>query len=395
MKKQKKNRFRFHTVLYAFLRPIVRLWLGRKMHLIRRSQPELPAQFLLISNHVTNFDPFLVISLLKRTMYFVATEHIFSLGWLTKLIVFFADPIPRPKAGQAAGTVLEIKRRLKAGASVGLFAEGNCSWDGRTQAFSASTGKLVRAAGVPLVTCRIRGGYLSAPRWADYSRKGPVFVEVMNIRQPEELKAMSAEEIDRAIADDIYEDAYLTRDELNAVYPGKKLAEGIENALFVCPRCHAFGQFESSGDSFSCRCGLKGTVDRSGNVTADGIPFTTMKDWEDFQQQYLRDLPAEEFPAVSDPDMKLSRIEGHERRVIAEGTLTFSPEGLSLGSFSVPVCEMTDLAVRLKGTVTFSVRSGEYYEIKPQKGKQSYHGRKYYLLFHHLKQKELYHDNRQ
>ncbi len=406
----KKNRTRFHRIVYKVFRPVVWIWLRTKMRFDFSTQPTLPDQFLLISNHVTNFDPFLLGLATRRLIYYVATEHIFSLGWLTKLIVWLVDPIPRPKAGQAAGTVLEIKRRLKSGASVGLFAEGNCSWDGRTASFPASTGKLVRTAGVPLVTCRIRGGYLSSPRWADYTRRGTVTVEVTHIWQPEELRALRPEEINRLIAEGIAEDAYATRDEQQALYPGKNRAEGIENALFVCPRCHAFGQFSGKGNRFACTCGLTGEVGQDGSITAEGLSFTTMKDWEDFQQEYLQALDPSAYPTVSDPDLKLSRIEDHVRHEISQGTLIFSPTALTLGDFSVPVSEMTDLAVRLKGIVTFSVRDGAYYEIKPIRGKKSYHGRKYFLLFHHLKnkeetaaapptaasqQKESEHDNRQ
>ncbi len=383
----KKNRTRFHRIVYKVFRPVVWIWLRTKMRFDFSTQPTLPDQFLLISNHVTNFDPFLLGLATRRLIYYVATEHIFSLGWLTKLIVWLVDPIPRPKAGQAAGTVLEIKRRLKSGASVGLFAEGNCSWDGLTASFAPATGKMVRASGASLVTCRLRGGYFAYPRWAYSARRGPVWLEITHIVSPEELKKMKPDQINALIADGIREDAYETRKESGALYPGRRLAEGLENALLFCPRCHGFDTLRSKGSGFSCTCGLKGCYDENGFLTAEGTDFTTIREWNAWQLSYLDSLPPAALPVPEDEDMQLLEISGHERSLAASGRLRMDAGSLSLGEFSVPVSDIVSLDVRLRGTVSFLTRDGGYFEIKKQKKKARYNGRKYQLLYRRL-QKE-------
>ena len=279
--------------------------------------------------------------------------------------------------------MLEILRRLKAGRSVCLFAEGNCSWDGRTAGFPEATGKMVRASKAPLVTCRITGGYFSHPRWAYKDRRGPLRVEVTGIHQPEELAAMKPAEINALIRDGIREDAYERQLADPKEYRGKKLSLGLERALLVCPKCRRFGTLASTADSFSCGCGLKGSYDRFGMLSGEGFDFTTVRDWEDWQRAFFRELPdpqAEETVYTSDSDMVLYAVGGHKVSEAARGTLSGSDQGLAAGGLSFPFAEMADLAVRLHGIVTFSMKDGAYYELK-KADKSDYSGRKYKYLF--------------
>ena len=135
----------FYKRIVRIFRPFAGLYLKTKFRFQKTALPELPETFLLICNHVTNYDAITLSYLTKRQIFYVATEHIFSLGWISKVLENLVAPIPRPKGGQAAGAVMEILRRLKEGGCVGLFAEGNCSWDGLTASFPPSTGKMVRA----------------------------------------------------------------------------------------------------------------------------------------------------------------------------------------------------------------------------------------------------------
>ena len=79
-------------------------------------QPEGPT--LVISNHVTNYDPFFVAaSFPKHQMYFVASEHLFRMGWLSKLIRWLVAVIPRRKGSTGMDTAMACLRQLRAGQS--------------------------------------------------------------------------------------------------------------------------------------------------------------------------------------------------------------------------------------------------------------------------------------
>ena len=377
----------FHRRVYRILTSPASLFLRTKMILPKAKAPELPDHFLLISNHVTNYDPLILGVQLRRHMYFVATEHILRQGFVSKLLTFCFDPIGRPKGGAAAGAVLEIMRRLKDGHSVGLFAEGNCSWDGKTADFPEATGKMVRACGAPLVTCRIKRGYLAAPRWAYTGRKGPVEVEAVHVYQPEELRAMKPAEINRHIAEDIFTDAYAEQRKQALRYKGKELAKGIEHVLLVCPQCRKLDTIKSRGNVFSCECGLKGSYDEYGFLCVDGADFTGIDEWDAWQRAFIDALPdteegGKETVLARDPELKLmEKEEGLTYREAARGPVGMSRRHFAVGETVFALSDIADMAVRLKGTVSFSLKDGRYFELMPLKKGTFYSGRKYKLLF--------------
>ncbi|MBR7101846.1 MAG: 1-acyl-sn-glycerol-3-phosphate acyltransferase [Clostridia bacterium] len=113
------------------------------------------APCLIVSNHVTNWDPVLVgLSFPNRPTYFVASEHLFRMGIKTKLLNRYFEPIPRSKGSSAVDTVLKCLRHFKAGDSVCIFAEGDSTWNGVTQDIVPSTANLAKSSRVALVTYR-------------------------------------------------------------------------------------------------------------------------------------------------------------------------------------------------------------------------------------------------
>lgn len=370
----------FHKAFYKSLIPPFCLFLKSRMNLVRPKKPELPENYLLISNHVTNYDPFILGVILRRQMYYVATEHLFSLGFKTRCIRYLADPIPRPKGGNAAGAVMEILRRLKSGRSVCLFAEGNTSWDGCTAAFPEATGKMIRSSRVSLVTFRIEGGYFSNPRWGYSFRKGRVTGNVVHVYSPEELRSMSPEEINALVARDIFEDAYARQEKEPIAYRGRDLSRGLEHVLVLCPKCRRLGTLKSDRKGFSCSCGLKGSMDAYGRLAGEGFDFTGIRDWDAWQKAAVEELPEDGSELVRDKDMVLLKIENHRRRETGRGDIALSSKSFTAGGQTWPLTELASLEIRLHGVISFSLKDGSYFELKKADG-SDYSGRKYKLLF--------------
>ena len=214
-----------HRVVWTLLGPLVRLILLIRFNYRFRIN-KIKGPYIVVCNHVTDWDPLLVGAAFRHQMYFLASEHIMRLGFVSRLLDWLVHPIVRQKGGSAAGAVKEMLRALKSGCSVAFFPEGNRSWDGVTRDFPASTGKLVKTGGVSLVTFRLRGGYLSSPRWSgDTVRRGQMRGELVKVYTPEELKSMSALQINAAIARDIHVDAFEDQRSRPVLYRGPHLAE--------------------------------------------------------------------------------------------------------------------------------------------------------------------------
>ncbi|MDR0929249.1 MAG: 1-acyl-sn-glycerol-3-phosphate acyltransferase, partial [Oscillospiraceae bacterium] len=163
---------------------------------------------LILSNHNTDLDPAFLMLAFKNPLHFVASEHVFRWGLVSRLIRFFFQPIARQKGGSDAHAAMEIARTLRRGAHVCLFAEGNRSVDGITAPISPATGMLAKASGADLITFRLTGGYFTQPRWAAGFRRGRMRGEVVGHYPAETLREMTKEAINDIIRRDLREDAY-------------------------------------------------------------------------------------------------------------------------------------------------------------------------------------------
>ena len=253
-----ESTYRRHQIIWKLLQMTAGLLVRMKFDL-KHDDLRMEGPMLLISNHVTSWDPLIVAqSLRHKQVYYVASEHLFRKGFLTRILKWIVDPIPRSK-GTASGTdtVKACLRHLKQGHSVCIFAEGEQSWDGRNNPVLTATGKLARSSGATLVTYRLEGAYLSLPRWTDTIRRGPILGHAVGIYTPEELKTMTPEEITGIINRDIREDAWERQLQEPHEYTGKDLAVGLERVLYLCPGCRHVGTLKSEGDILSMSFRLK------------------------------------------------------------------------------------------------------------------------------------------
>lgn len=316
MKETKRHQLLWKIVYYP-----VMLFMRLRFGYRPKVQPvEAPA--LIVSNHVTDIDPLMLALTVRNFTYFIASEHVFRHPLAGKLLIWAMSPISRMKGSTAGDTAITALRRMKKGFSVALFAEGNRTFNGVTADIVESTAKLAKVSGASLVTHRFRGGYLTSPRWSGASvRKGRFTGEIVRVLSPAELKGMSPAEIADVIREDIYEDAYETQKEWRVPYKGKRLAEHLERAVCVCPRCETLGSLHSEGDRFSCSsCGLEGVYTAEGWLEGEGLPFRTILDWDRWQAEKLQALAdsAGDAPIVSDDDIDLCEILDDFREIPAD-----------------------------------------------------------------------------
>ncbi len=354
-----------HQRIWRRLYGLLHRWIERKFNLTHEDL-ELDGPALIIPNHSCAWDPLLVAMCLPhKQAYFVASEHIFRLGFVSRLLERFLAPIPRRKASSGADTVKAILRHLKAGHSVCLFAEGDQCWAGHSGEVFPATGKLARSSGATLVTVRVEGGFLSLPRWGRGVRRGRVHVRPVNIYSPETLRGMTPAQIDEAINRDICEDAWERQREWRAAYRGRRRAEGLERAMWLCPKCGRLGTLQTAEDKVFCSCGFKQRFSEEGFLEPPE-PFADLAAWDAWQLEKLRTRafphPEEEF--FSDTEVTLSRVSaGHREETLACGTLRQTEDALALGDFRFPLAEVHDMAEILSSRLLFTCRD-EYYQLR-------------------------------
>ncbi len=367
---------------YNFARKTVVPFVKSRFNFKRKdviSMPDVP--FLLICNHVTNLDMVWVADSIDKHLYFVSSEHVVRSGLGGKIVNSYFRPIVREKGTVGLNTVVEMKKHLQAGHNVGLFAEGVRSADGLSNKIVPSTASVVKKLGFTLVTFKIHGGFLTSPRWASDIRKGEITAELVHIYSPEDLKNMSADELDKAINEDIFEDAYEYNRERKIAYKSKKAAEGIEFELVVCPKCRKYATIHSKKNQFFCDCGLKGMYNEFGMLSGEDFDFEKIPEWDSWQKEEIAALPAfeEEIEMVSHPDQVIKEItKGHSETVVSEGKLSLSNKTLSVGDKKIALTDIRGYDIFFHGYLLISTKDKKYYEISNPKCK--YPGYLYKLL---------------
>jgi len=372
---------RRHQLLYKMLRPAVRLYLRLAYNFTPPPLIEDDGPFLVVCNHVTDLDMLFVACSFRKHMYFVASEHTMRAGFASKVLDWVFAPIVRKKATVAAATAFEAKHRVKDGHSIGLFAEGERSSSGINRPVIESTGGLARMLNCRLYTVRLHGGYFTSPRWGKGIRKGKLWLEQVGCYEPNQLRAMKAEEVTALLNRDIFVDAYADNHQAPIAYRGKNPAEGIEHALLVCPQCRELNTIQSHGASFYCPCGMHGSYDEYGLLHGQGFSFTTITQWAAFAESLIAELPDCESDTVlcSDEDQILRQVlPDHSSVLVNTGTLTLTRDALTIGSSSFPLEDIAALDIIAHGYLLMDLKDGRYFEIRNKDHR--YSGRLYLLL---------------
>ena len=87
--------------------------------------------YLILMNHQTAFDQFFVGMAFDGPVYYLATEDIFSLGWISRLLDFLVAPIPIKKQTMDLKAIKNCVKVAKEGGTLALFPEGNRTFHGK------------------------------------------------------------------------------------------------------------------------------------------------------------------------------------------------------------------------------------------------------------------------
>ena len=278
-----------HRVVTALLWPIFYPIVCLRYHIrIQRFREQGDRNYLILMNHQTPFDQFFVSAAFRGPIYYLATEDIFSLGWISRALSWLVAPIPIKKQTTDLKAVMNCLKVAREGGTVALAPEGNRTYSGRTEYMKSSIVPLAKKMKLPIVLFRIEGGYGIQPRWSDVIRRGKMRAYVSEVIEPETYKNMSDEELFEVIKTGLYVDEA----KVDGEYRHKNLAEYMERAVYVCPFC-GLAEFESHKDMVECKsCGRKIRYLPTKELKGEGFefPFPFMGQWYDYQKEFVNRL---------------------------------------------------------------------------------------------------------
>ncbi len=278
------------NILYSILAPYSRIKYGIK---IERFKQQNGRQYLVLFNHQTAFDQFFVGMSFKGAVYYLASEDLFSNGWISSVIRYLVAPIPIKKQTADVGAVRNCIRVAKEGATIAIAPEGNRTYSGKTEYMSPAIASLAKVLKLPVALYRIEGGYGAHPRWSDVVRKGKMRAYVAEVIEPEQVKEMSEEELFAKIEKVLYVNEANDKNEFHH----KKTAEFLERAIYVCPFC-GLSKFVSHNHIIECeKCERRIVYNPDTTLSGVGFefPFRFVNDWYEYQKLVVNKLDLTEY----------------------------------------------------------------------------------------------------
>lgn len=251
-----------------------------------KDNPEQP--FILLSNHANVTDPFFIGLAEPIPISYIANMSKASL--VKRVFSKLVRTITKKKAEVDAKALREVFVRLKSGENIGLFPEGDRSWDGETAMLFPNTVRLIRKMKIPIRLVRLEGNYLTNPRWAKYKRIGKITIDFDTITL-NEIKNMSDSELMNKIKSYIYNNDVKNETIQKIKFKGEKTAEGIEFLLWLCPHCKSHDTIYGEGDNIRCcECGSKWETNANQKITPETGGIRDTKDWFDLQNKEITNI---------------------------------------------------------------------------------------------------------
>jgi 1-acyl-sn-glycerol-3-phosphate acyltransferase len=248
-----------------------------------------PALYLM--NHSCFIDLEIIPTILyPRPFNIVATRDTF-IG--KNLLIRLIGCIPTSKFVADTTLVRDIMHAIKKQkSSVVMFPEAGYSLDGRTTVLPDSLGKLAKLLGVPVISVMTEGAFARDPLYNNLQiRKVDVKVTEKYLLSPEEIKAMTPEEINERIRGEFAFDNFKWQRENKVKIDEPFRADYLHRVLYKCPHCMAEGEMEGKGVELTCKkCGKTYILDEYGALLPkDGEgKFDHIPDWFDWQRDVVR-----------------------------------------------------------------------------------------------------------
>lgn len=280
---------RRHKLVNIILRPFFVLYLKTKYKCKFEKPIKTSNGALVISNHVTSMDQFLISLLFKEPLYHMMSKDVLMHRFTGKLIQFLVNPIPKEKSKSTDITAIKNCIRVaKENGIVSIFVEGNRTLSGELCYVDFSIAKLAKLLKKPLYIVNIEGGYHTDPRWANTIRKGKLNVRKRKVISYEEIKEMSEDELYKVIIENLNVDNYSSEVE----YKGKNKAEHLERVFYICPVCGSYHTISTCKDTISCsNCGLNVTYGSNFKFITDNekFKFKHINEWYNYQVDVIKD----------------------------------------------------------------------------------------------------------
>ena len=305
---------------------------------MNRLGKEEPALFLM--NHSSFTDLMIASKMLRNRQYHIVTTNDGFIG--KESLMRFIGCIPTKKFITDMTLVKDMQYTFKElNSSILMFPEASYSFDGSTTPLPKSLGKFIKIMNIPVVIISTRGAFLRDPLYNNLQkRKADVSATVTYRLSPEDIKTLSAGEINDIIAEDFTYDHFRDQADRNIKITECFRADGLHRPLYKCPNCLCEGTMEGKGISIKCRnCSFEAELTEEGTLkyitlssdaAENPIKHNFVTDWYAWERECVKkELLDGTYHMEMDVDI-LMLADSRCMYRVGEGTLTHSSDGFHL-----------------------------------------------------------------
>ncbi|MEA3239829.1 MAG: 1-acyl-sn-glycerol-3-phosphate acyltransferase [Candidatus Bipolaricaulota bacterium] len=314
------------TIVYLLGKVIVRLLFPLDVE----GEENLPhsGPYILLCNHASYLDPVFLVAASSRYVRFFTTGEMMR----TRVGRWFftaMGSIPTSRYRVDSASVRAFLTALKGGEIVGLFPEGERTWDGNPLPISPTVRRLLKRVGVPLVPAHVEGSYAIYPRWSGYPLPGRITVRFFPPFSPD------------SVSDTLFHVSIPVAGHTR--FP--RSTRGLERLIWACPACRTIGGITARGREIRCgHCHAEWSLDRSLNVHASDGTRVPLREFVSFLTESNFFLGRGALASIGPVDLLVG---GEEVSHVASGEVVYRDGALHVGERSFSISEAR--IIRLEG----------------------------------------------
>ena len=223
----------------------------------------------------------------------------------------------------------KMKAVLDDGKTLCLFPCGLMPEGGVPTPMPKATAKAVKWFGVDVYIAKLRGQYLTKPKWSNVVRKGKCFIDIYKLCSANELSNLTIDEAQRLIENHLDFDAYRNNEIDKIEYKNGDNIVGLENVLYICPHCKKEYTIKPDNHNvLTCsNCGYSVKSDKLGLLHQNGdkpLIYKYVSDWfrfvESIEKDYL--LSCDNFNFSTNAEIHKINDKKHKFEKVGNGKIT-------------------------------------------------------------------------
>ena len=302
-----------------------------KITIINDDIKDIKEPCLVLCTHPSKPDfIYTALSIWPKKPNMVANYYYFYYPMLRKLFVKMGV-IPKKLFTTDSRTIKDMFSVARAGNDIMMMPEGRLSICGTNLPMPCGLDKLVKKIGMPVITIRPHGAYLTGAKWMKSKRHGRIEIEARLTLTKDEVASQDTEYIHNKLKSALEYDDFKWNETAQVEYKGKSLCKGVEGILYICPYCNS--KYTLKGVKNRIECGHCGSVVNMNKKYIFTDPpredIKNIRDWYHFQMaQERNNLQNPDYCLTTAVIVKTYSDLGNGLKVVGEGNCYLTTKGL-------------------------------------------------------------------